>query len=226
MMNERKDSQFRGQLGVPLALDAKQLTEDGEFEGYASVFGERDQGDDIVLAGAFSESLRKRPAEKIKLLWQHNTNEVIGKWLEMREDQRGLYCKGKLFLGVQKAKECLELMREGAVDGLSIGFRTLVDEYDRQNGVRRLLKVDLREVSVVTFPMLESAIVALVKGDQLPSEREFERWLVREAGFSAKQAKGIIANGFKSLLNERDAGSSDVSSLKQAVRELSSAFGG
>lgn len=222
----RKDSEFKGDLGPILEIDAKQVTDAGEFEGYASVFGEKDQGDDIAVAGCYSDSLARRGPEGIKLLWQHRPDTPIGKWLELREDAKGLYARGKLFLGIQKGRETHELMREGAIDGLSIGYRTLEDMFDRETGVRRLIKLDLREISVVTFPMLESATVSLVKGNQLPTERQFEQFLMRDAGFSAQQAKAIIANGFKSLKGQRDATGSEeetiildgLSKLAQSMR--------
>lgn len=217
---ERKDDQFSGDLGRCLPFDGKALSDDGTFEGYASVFGDRDQGDDIVVAGAFSETLIRRPAAKVKMLRDHDTRLIIGKWVEMREDAKGLFVKGKLFTNIDKGRETHELMKEGALDGLSIGYRTLESQYDHQLGVRRLEKVDLREVSVVTFPMLESATVSLVKGDQLPTEREFEAWLVRDAGFTRSQAKSIIAHGFKSLKGQRDAAGSDADGVKDALHQL------
>lgn len=222
---ETKDTAFKGNIGSALALDTKLLTETGEFEGYASIFGALDQGDDIVMPGAFTESLMKRPADKIKLLWQHQSDIVLGKFMEVREDSKGLYVKGKLFLNIQKAKEAHELMLEGAIDGLSIGYRTILSEYDRTTEVRRLTKMDLREISVVTFPMLESATVSLVKGDTLPTERELEKYL-RDGGFSASQSKAIIANGFKSLKNMRDAGSGDEQGLKDALQQLAQSMRG
>lgn len=215
-----KDSEFKGDLGRPVGLDVKQISEQGEFEGYASVFGDRDQGDDIVVSGAFSDSLVSHPIERVKMLWQHRPDKPIGKWLEAREDTKGLYVRGKLFLGIQQGRECHELMKEGAIDGLSIGYRTKSHQYDTDLGIRRLIKLDLREISVVTFPMLESATVSLVKGDSLPTEREFERWLMRDAGFSAQQAKAIIADGFKSLKSARDAGTGDENGLLEAIRGL------
>ena len=203
-----ESSLFKGNMGETMSIDTKEVTEEGEFEGYASVFGAEDLGGDIVMAGAFSDSLTRWPASKIKLLWHHSPQEVIGKFVEAREDTKGLYVKGKLFTKMRKASEVHELMKEGAVEGLSIGYRTREFEIDRDNGTRKLLKVDLREVSVVTFPMLDIANVTLVKSDgSLPSEREFERMLTRDAGFSVKQAKAIIAGGYRSLTDAaRDAG--------------------
>lgn len=220
---DRKDGLFRGDYLEPTLLDLKELDETGEFEGFAATFGDVDAGNDIVMAGAFRETLVKRPAPKIKMLFQHRPDEIIGKWLEARETDRGLQVKGKLFLNIRRAAEVHELMQEHQLEGLSIGYRTQEYEIDRDLGVRRLKKVDLREVSVVTFPMNEHTAVSLVKGDTLPTEREFERFLVRDAGFSAQQAKGIIAHGYKSLISVRDAGCGDAglsAALRQATARL------
>lgn len=204
----RKDEGLARKVGDAQPIDVKALTEDGRFEGYASMFGDLDQGCDIVMPGAFADSLVKTPAARIKLLWHHDPKSIVGKWLEVREDARGLYVKGQIFTGLPRGEEARMLMKEGALDGLSIGYRTLVDEVDRETGVRRLLKVDLKEISIVTFPMQASATVQLVKGDEWPSERELERYL-RDGGFSAREAKVIIADGFKALRTERDAGLED-----------------
>jgi HK97 family phage prohead protease len=220
-MNIKDGSTFRGSLGP--VCEIKQIAEDGEFDGYASVFGERDSGNDVMMPGAFMESLARYPAERVKLLWQHRPDEPLGRFLEMREDARGLYCRGRLNLKIGRAAEAHELMKDGAVDGLSIGYRTEKEDVDRALGVRRLVKVELREVSLVTFPMNESARVTRVKGAEM-TEREFERWLMRDAGFTASEAKAIIANGFKSLANAREAGISedglaeDIKRLAQLLR--------
>lgn len=206
----------------PVPLNAKMLTEDGEFEGYASTFGNIDQGNDRVMAGAFAESLRRRPIERIKMLYQHDPEKIIGRWLEAREDGNGLHVKGKLFTNMARGREVYELMKEGVLDGLSIGFRTMADAWNSDEKVRELNELDLREISVVTFPMNESASVMLVKEDRLPTEREFERHL-RDAGFSRSQAKAIVSSGFRSL-TERDAGTGD-DGLLEAIRQARQGLG-
>ena len=146
---------------APLALG--EVDAAGLFEGYASLFGVADLGGDVVMAGAFRESLRKRGADRVKMLWQHDPAEPIGAWLMVEEDTRGLRVKGRLNLEVSRAREILALMREGQVDGLSIGFRTQRAVDDRNTGLRRLQKLDLWEISLVTFPMLPQARVTAVK---------------------------------------------------------------
>ena len=139
------------------------VTPEGTFEGYASLFGVADLGRDVVLAGAFADSLRARGASGVKLLWQHEAGQPIGHWESLAEDARGLKVKGRLNLDVARAREVLSLMREGAVDGLSIGFRTERATTDKKTGLRSLAKIDLWEISVVTFPMLPQARVSAVK---------------------------------------------------------------
>ena len=139
------------------------VTPEGTFEGYASLFGVADLGRDVVLAGAFADSLRARGASGVKLLWQREAGQPIGHWESLAEDARGLKVKGRLNLDVARAREVLSLMREGAVDGLSIGFRTERATTDKKTGLRSLAKIDLWEISVVTFPMLPQARVSAVK---------------------------------------------------------------
>lgn len=146
-----------------LALDLKSISDEGEFEGVAAAFGNVDQGRDIIVKGAFAKSIQARPAGKVKMLFQHRPDEPIGVWTSLIETSKGLIAKGKLILESARAREVHALMKAGAMDGLSVGYRTLKDEYDRVKGIRRLLQLDLREISIVTFPMNESAAVTAVK---------------------------------------------------------------
>ena len=188
------------------ALDLKRVEPDGTFSGYASLFGVEDLGSDIVLPGAFRDSLAKRTARGIKMLLQHDPAQPIGVWEELKEDARGLFAKGRLMLDVARARETLSLMRAGALDGLSIGFRAVVGHRDAKSGIRRLAKVDLWEISVVTFPLLPQARVAHVKArpfsGRQPTEREFERWLTQDAGLTRSQARAVIRSGFKGLTTQ------------------------
>ena len=197
-------------------LDFKSVKNDGAFEGYASLFGKEDLARDVVMPGAFHDSLRARGVRGIKLLFQHDPGQPIGVWDEIREDEKGLFVKGRLMLDVARGREVLALMLEGALDGLSIGFRTLKGQKDRATGRRMLRKIDLWEISVVTFPMMPEARVSSVQNRIIkaspPTERVFERWLTRDAGFSRSQARMIIHSGFKSLarrLDAADAGSEE-----------------
>ena len=174
---------------APLALGEVSAT--GVFEGYASLFGVADLGGDVVLAGAFRDSLRKRGADRVKMLWQHDPAEPIGAWLSVEEDTRGLKVKGRLNLDVSRAREILALMREGQVDGLSIGFRTLRATQDRKTGLRHLQKLDLWEISLVTFPMLPQARVTQVKSNPLAPQGADPRFAVRR-GTSSRDGASVV----------------------------------
>jgi uncharacterized protein len=129
---------------------------DGRFSGYASLFGIPDLGRDVVMAGAFAASLARRGAAGVRLLFQHDPAEPIGRWLALREDGRGLFAEGQLNLAVQRGREIDALMRGGGLDGLSIGFRTLRAGRGA-GGERRIQQVDLWEISLVTFPLQPGA---------------------------------------------------------------------
>ena len=131
---------------------------DGRFSGYAALFGRVDQGGDVIQPGAFVRTLRKRDQSGVRMLFQHDPGQPVGVWEELREDTRGLFVKGRLLTGVVAVADLAQRINGGAVDGLSIGFRT--SKARRVGGVRRLLDVDLWEVSIVTFPMMEGARIA------------------------------------------------------------------
>lgn len=150
-----------------LALPPARVRPDGQFEGYASLFGVADLGKDIVERGAFRESIARRGTTGVKLLWQHDPAEPIGRWIALAEDSRGLFVRGQLSLAVARAREIHTLMQEGAIDGLSIGFRSEKARTEPRSGLRRLERVDLWEISIVTFPMLPQARVSAVKALQL-----------------------------------------------------------
>ncbi len=212
------------------ALDLKAVDEDGAFEGYASLFDKVDLGRDVIAPGAFRDSLAQHGAQGVKLLYQHDPGQPIGVWRSLREDQRGLHAVGRLMPEVARAREVLSLMRAGALDGLSIGFRAVTAKRDARSGIRRLEKVDLWEISVVTFPMLPEARVASVKGGpfagRVPTEREFERWLTRDAGLTRSQARAVIRSGLKGLQAWRDAGrgGSEEDRLAARIRDAAHLF--
>ena len=150
------------------SFQIKAVSDDGFFSGYASVFDVVDGDYDVVLKGAFTESLASWSAKKSlpAMLWQHRIPEPIGIYTKMVEDSVGLYVEGKLCLDSARGKEAHSLMKMGALSGLSIGFISRDDSYDRVTGVRTLKKLDLWEVSVVTFPANDAARVSGVKARQ------------------------------------------------------------
>lgn len=176
----------------------------GTFEGYGSVFNNVDNTGDIVQKGAFLESIANK---KFPMLWQHDPAQPIGHWLEVREDEKGLYLKGALILEVEKAREAHALMKNGVLNGLSIGYRVKQSSRDEKTGVRNLKKLDLIEVSLVTFPANESATVTAVK--TAPTKRDIEKVLI-DSGLGRNQAKALISGGWKALPQElRDADEGD-----------------
>lgn len=160
-----------GLTEVKLArLDARIQEDTGLIGGYASIFGIEDQTGDVVAPGAFARSLAARPAGQVRMLWQHDPSEPIGVWEEIAEDARGLRVRGRILEEVARGREVLSLLRAKAVDGLSIGFRTIRSRMDEKRSVRVLLEVDLWEISIVTFPMNEAARIAGVKQAVSPQE--------------------------------------------------------
>lgn len=141
--------------------DALEVEDGCVISGYASLFGAVDQGNDVVEAGAYAASLTALTAKgtKVKMLWQHDPTQPIGIWDEVREDARGLWVKGRLLESVAKGREAAALIEAGAIDGLSIGYRTK-KTIKNTKGQRLLKELELWEVSLVTFPMLPSARVA------------------------------------------------------------------
>lgn len=164
--------------------------EDGSFEGYASVFNNKDLGNDVIKKGAFARTIMEKNPKQIKLLYQHKTDEPIGVVDEIEEDNKGLKIKGRLAIKTQKGREVYELMKMGALDSMSIGYKLMPDsyKYDDKNKRRVIKEVDLMEVSMVTFPMNPKAKITKVKLEDM-SEREIEQHL-RDAGvFSQSIAK-------------------------------------
>lgn len=166
------------------------LTPDGIIEGYASLFGAIDQARDMVMPGAFRLTLQQRGLRKIPMLFQHDPSEPIGVWLELREDMRGLWARGKLIPDVARARELLALLQAGALDGLSIGYRTRHGAIDPKTRIRRLHQVDLWEISLVTFPLLDGARVEAVKQTRLraSAEREWQQLIGSGVGADAPPA--------------------------------------
>lgn len=182
-------------MAVP--FECKAMDDAGHFEGYASVFDVVDLGFDVVKRGAFRKSLES--GRKVKMLWQHDMWQPIGVWDSITEDERGLYVKGRVLMDVQAGREAHALMKAGALDSMSIGYR--VTEASDEGRIRNLDAVELMEISLVTFPMNEHAMVTDVKS--IKTIRDFERAL-RDAGFSQREAKAIAADGFNGLAAHRD----------------------
>ena len=177
----------------------------GMFEGYASVFNNADLGNDVILSGAFTKSLKKTGAKGVKLLYQHKADMPIGVFESIEEDKRGLKVRGKLALQTQMGHEAYELMKMGALDGLSIGFRVSPkgQSYDAKGKRRMIKEVELMEISLVTFPMNPKAKIRSVKGDEF-TIREWENGLRDVFQLSRSEAK-MAAKAVHDAFNQRDA---------------------
>lgn len=203
------------------ALQIKELGDDGSISGYGSIFGNLDSYGEIVEPGAFTASLKAHAKSKSMplMLWQHDSHEPIGVWDEMVEDDKGLRCDGRLLLDLQKGKDAWVRLKAGAMRGLSIGYRVLASEPEGNN--LRLKKLDLMEVSIVSFPANDRALVQTVKsildsGD-LPTVRQFEEHL-RDAGFSKSRAAAIACAATPHLRGEPEAKADDAVSFLRALR--------
>ncbi|HWA42165.1 MAG TPA: HK97 family phage prohead protease [Hypericibacter adhaerens] len=133
---------------------------EGRFAGYASVFGRLDEGGDMVMPGAFRKSLGLRGKHRVKMLFQHDPKDVVGTWDRIVEDDFGLHVEGRLVPEVPRAEALRRLIARGAIDGLSIGFRTIKATREGARAPRKLWEVDLWEISIVTFPMMDLARIA------------------------------------------------------------------
>lgn len=163
----------RGSMTLKFDIKSLEVKKDetGEFatfKGYASTFGNTDLGNDVVMKGAFTKSLDRISKLKngIPLLIQHDTTKVAGRITDFKLDEKGLLVEPRVNLGVQDAREALSLMRAGDLSDLSMGFVIVDSEFNKKTGVRELKEVDLKEISIVTFPANEEAKITEVKDDE------------------------------------------------------------
>lgn len=207
------------------ALSLKAVGTDGEVEGYGSVFGVRDNYDDVIASGAFLNSLKehKDAGTMPAMLWQHEADEPIGIWTDMVEDAKGLLIKGQLCLDTAQGKEAYALLKMGAINGLSIGFMSVPGtSVYKDDGVRVLTQIDLWEISLVTFPANEKARVTNVKSsDQLATPKDAER-VLRDAGFSKADATALVSRVMRMGEERSDSADSAAVAIKAANRLLNS----
>ena len=212
---ENEDSFLDFQAEIKAYQDDDDEEEKGRFSGYGSIFNNKDLGNDVMMEGAFAKSLAKKGARGVKLLYQHKADEPIGVLDEIMEDRKGLRVQGRLAMNTQKGKEVYELMKMGAIDGLSIGYRVAPKgaQYD-EKGKRRMLKeVDLMEISAVTFPMNPRARIMGVKGEGKHNIREWEEFL-REAGGLSRSESKVIAGAVMKLWDQREVDSEQKDVIK------------
>lgn len=222
------------------ALQIKKVGDTGMFEGYASVFGVRDSYNEAVMPGAFSDSLarHKREGTSPLMLWQHNPDAPIGVWEELADDGKGLRATGQLLVkqDVPEADKAYSLLKAGAVRGMSIGYREVDTEPPDAGGPRKLVKLDLMEVSIVSFPAnrragvdavkneswfrFEELIRALRDGDPRPA-KEFED-VLRDAGCPKALATQIASVGYAKAIRSESDGKTRAAfaELKTAARSF------
>lgn len=221
---------FDGACYKDFAFEIKATKDGAEFEGYGSVFGNVDSYNEIVAQGAFADSIKdiKASGRPLPVLWNHNSDEPIGKYLDLVEDERGLKVRGQLLTGsVSRAKEIASMIEAGIISGLSIGYYVKGYTIDEETRIWTLTKLKLREISVVTFPANDEARIETVKaklaaGGQL-TQREFEK-ILRDVGFSKTEATRIGRSGYSGYTGERDA-DGDLAALQALAewqRELNS----
>jgi hypothetical protein len=211
-------------LDIPLTV--KSVSDSGEFEGYGSVFGVKDSYSDIIVPGAFQKSLAawQEKGRMPALLWQHNMSEPIGIYTEMREDETGLYLKGRLLIDDDPlAKRAHAHMKAGSLSGLSIGYVLNDYDYDNQKDAFILKDIDLWEVSLVTFPANDEARISNVKSllerGETPPPSKVEKAL-REVGFSGSQAKAFMAKGYSAITPREAEADEALESLKTLISRI------
>lgn len=201
--------------------ELKTTGDSGTFEGYGSVFNIEDLGGDIVVPGAFADTLaaQKAAGRLPAMLWQHRPAEPIGVYTSMEEDSVGLKVKGQLALKTARGAEAYELMKMGALSGMSIGYRSRDDSYDRVTGVRTLKKLDLVELSLVTFPMNDASRISGVKAiEELETLADIERHLRDACGVSKSEALALVSR-IKSVISRSDSGEREqMASLAAALK--------
>lgn len=217
-----KEEAEKESLEIKSSIKAYQDDEEdkdyGTFEGYGSVFGNKDLGNDVIERGAFLKSLKRRKPQNVKLLYQHKSDMPIGVFDEIKEDDHGLVVKGRLALKTQAGAEAYELLKMGALDGLSIGFRVNPKEvsYDKRGNKRIIKEVDLMEVSLVTFPMNPQATVRSVKGEEI-SIREWENGMRDAFSLSRSEAK-MAAKAVTDAFGQREVDTN--AELVDAIKNL------
>lgn len=197
------------------SLEIKSLDDTGMFEGYASVFGVEDSDGDVILKGAFKETIAaaKSSGRMPKMLWQHDRRQIIGKWIDMNEDDKGLWVKGRLIMEVRQGQEAYALLKEEVLDALSVGFN--IPEGGATGKYEFVIsRVDLMETSLVTWGANPDAIITNVK-----SIKDFER-LLRDAGYSRKEATAIASHGYKTASDQSDSEAEALEATRTLLNKL------
>lgn len=184
------------QISSIQVLDLK-ATEQGIVEGYASVWNVLDSHGDVVVKGAFQNSLNAN--KPVVMLWAHSQSQPVGKWLDIREDEKGLHVRGQLNLKTQAGLDAFEHLKAGDISAFSIGYMVNPNGSEIKNGVNYLHDLELAEISLVSLPSNPQARVTNVKNLNSAKPhtlREFETMLRTAGNFSRKEAADIAQKGF------------------------------
>ena len=203
---------------LDFGFQLKALSEAGQFSGYGSVFGVKDSYGDVVVPGAFTDSLAaQRAAGRLPaMLWQHRSAEPLGVYTDMKEDSIGLKVEGQIAMATVRGAEAYSLLKLGAISGLSIGYMPREDSFDKLTGVTTLKKVDLWEVSLVTFPANDAARVQGVKAIEVIEDLKGAEQYLRDSGLSRREAVAFIAR-VKGLA-QSDSDEGDMQQIIQALK--------
>lgn len=221
---------YKNQLCVPFEVKAEDIEDNGTFQGYGSLFDKTpDSYNDIVERGAFKKSLAQggRNRNGVPMLWQHNSTQIPGIWLNLKEDPKGLLAQGKLLLQTTLGNDVYHVMKEGADAGtfslnMSIGYSPKKHETDEETGIRTLKEVELWELSLVTFPAKLGASVSVVKSiEQAKNIREVETAL-RDSGFSKKEAQLLISTIKSSLRDSEMKANEPLSEILSSLKQVNS----
>lgn len=191
--------------------------ESGEFQGYASTFGNEDSGGDVVMPGAFARTLQNNK-QRVRVLWHHDPYSPIGKALEMREDNAGLYVRAKI-ADTQLGRDVLTLMREGVVTEMSIGYDSVKERMDPGTKQRQLIELKLWEFSPVTWAMNEMAQITGVKEmgelEPLIKRLAMHSTFTKEGRVLSKRNAQLVRDAISALQALVDAADSDEKSTQQ-----------
>jgi len=203
---------------LDFALDAKSIDEDGNIEGLAVGYGNVDHGGDQVMPGAISQSIAGR--KSLPMLLFHDQKRPAGVWTEFKEVSEGLLVKGRFSMSTRYGKDAHGLARDGALSGLSMGYKTLKQRFEGK--ARQLLQVALHEISLVTIPMNDRTRIISVKdildGGELPSVRQFEEFLRDAGGFSKSLAAAIASKATPHLRGEPEGKADELVEFLKGLR--------
>jgi hypothetical protein len=198
------------------SLQIKAIEDTGMFEGYASVFGVQDSDGDVIMKGAFKNTIAKakETGRMPKMLLQHDIRNLVGKYTDIQEDDNGLFVKGRIIMETQQGRETFALLKEGILDAMSVGFNIPPGGAFGMNHGLMIEEVDLMEISLVTFGANPEAMITSVK-----SIKDFER-LLRDAGYSRKEATAIASRGYKAASDQSDSEAEALEATRNLLNKL------